>query len=127
MALEPSNVDVQANIGVLLFFADKSAEAIPRCGRRWRHSPIWPRCLSRWGHEDQAPPLLEQVVDPGPSIALTHLRLSQLYHRKGMFKEFVKQAKLYKKYIELKARLTASYKELRVRPQDIDASDSTVK
>lgn len=85
------------------------------------------KMLIQMGHEDRALPLLEQVVKLDPSIALAHLRLSQLYHRKGMFQQSAEQVKLFKKYTALKTRLTASYKELQVQPQDILASDLTAK
>ncbi|MFZ0661586.1 MAG: tetratricopeptide repeat protein [Acidobacteriaceae bacterium] len=85
------------------------------------------KMLIQMGHEDQAMPLLKQVVELDPTIALAHLRLSQLYHRKGMFQQSEQQVKLYKKYTALKVRLTASYKELQVQPQDILVKDNEAK
>lgn len=82
------------------------------------------KILIQMGERDKALPLLEKVVKEDPTIALAHLRLSQLYRRKGMLKESDREVAEYKRYTELKERLTASYKQLQVQPQEIHPDDS---
>jgi len=83
--------------------------------------------LIQMGQREKALPLLEKVVQEDPTIALAHLRLSQLYRRKGMTKESDREVQLYKKYTDLKTKLTASYKELQVQPHDIHPEDDEAK
>lgn len=83
--------------------------------------------LIQMGQREKALPLLEKVVRQDPTIALAHLRLSQLYRRKGMTKESDREVQLYKKYTDLKTKLTASYKELQVQPHDIHPEDDEAK
>lgn len=85
------------------------------------------KMLIQMGHADQALPLLEKVVQIDPAIALAHLRLAQLYQRRKMFTQAAQQVRLYKKYTALKTRLTASFKELQVQPQDIRVQDEATK
>ncbi len=82
------------------------------------------KMLIQMGQWEKAVPLLEQTVQLDPTIAVAHLRLSQLYRRKGMLKQSEEQVELYKKYTDLKQKLKASYKELQVQPNDI-RSDTT--
>lgn len=77
------------------------------------------KMLIQMGQQDKALPLLEKVVREDPTIALAHLRLSQLYRRKGMLKESDREVELYKRYTNLKAKLNASYKQLQVQPNEI--------
>ena len=85
------------------------------------------KILIQMGERDKAVPLLEKVVQEDPTIALAHLRLSQIYRRKGMLKESDREVAAYKRYTELKEKLTASYKQLQVQPQEIHPDDSTGK
>lgn len=81
------------------------------------------KMLIQMGQRDKALPLLEKVVREDPTIALAHLRLSQLYRRKGMVKESDRQVALYKRYTDLKTKLNASYKQLQVQPNEIHPDD----
>ena len=85
------------------------------------------KILIQMGEREKALPLLEKVVQEDPTIALAHLRLSQLYRRKGMVKESDREVAAYKRYTELKEKLTASYKQLQVQPQEIHPDDSAEK
>lgn len=85
------------------------------------------KVLIQMGERDKALPLLEKVVQEDPTIALAHLRLSQIYRRKGMVEESDREVAAYKRYTELKEKLTASYKELQVQPQEIHPDDVTDK
>ncbi|MGH9588486.1 MAG: tetratricopeptide repeat protein [Acidobacteriaceae bacterium] len=82
------------------------------------------KILIQLGERDKALPLLEKVVQEDPTIALAHLRLSQLYRRKGMVKESDREVAAYKRYTELKEKLNASYKQLQVQPQEIHPDDN---
>lgn len=81
------------------------------------------KMMIQMGQREKALPLLEKSEQEDPTIALTHLRLSQLYRRQGMIKESDREVALYKKYTDLKAKLNASYKQLQVQPNDIHPDD----
>jgi len=85
------------------------------------------KMLIERGERDRAMALLESVVQEDPTIALAHLRLSQLYRRKGMVKESDREVGLYKQYTELKTKLNASYKQLQVQPNEIHPPDDEKK
>lgn len=85
------------------------------------------KMLIERGERDRAMQLLERVVQEDPTIALAHLRLSQLYRRKGMVKESDHEVALYKQYTDLKTKLNASYKELQVQPIEIHPPDDERK
>ena len=78
------------------------------------------KMLIQMGHDDKALALLEQVAQLDPTNAVAHLRLSQLYQRQGRHADAQRQVELYKKYTQIKTRLEASYKELRVQPNEIE-------
>lgn len=82
------------------------------------------KMLIQMGQREKALPLLEKVVQEDPTIALAHLRLSQLYRRKGLVKESDREVAEYRRYTALKDRLTVSYKQLQVQPQEIHPDDS---
>lgn len=81
------------------------------------------KMMIQMGQREKALPLLEKSEQEDPTIALTHLRLSQLYRRKGMLKESDREVALYKRYTDLKTKLNASYKQLQVQPNDIHPDD----
>lgn len=82
------------------------------------------KLLLQMGQSDKAQPLLEQAIQLDPTIAVAHLRLAELYHREGRTDDSKREVDLYKQYTELKSKLTASYKELRVQPSEIHLNDN---
>jgi tetratricopeptide (TPR) repeat protein len=72
---------------------------------------------------DKALALLEQTVQLDPTIAVAHYRLAELYRRKGQMEDSKREVELFKKYTEIKDKLTASYKELQVQPSEIHPAE----
>lgn len=85
------------------------------------------KMLIQMGHDGKALPLLEQAVQLDPTNPVSHLRLAQLYQRKGRQADAQRQVDLYKKYTKIKTRLEASYKELRVQPNEIELNGKPKK
>ncbi|HTW44457.1 MAG TPA: tetratricopeptide repeat protein [Acidobacteriaceae bacterium] len=85
------------------------------------------KILIQMGHDDKAMPLLEQAVQLDPTNPVAHLRLAQLYQRKGRQADAQHQVDLYKKYTQIKTKLEASYKELRVQPNEIELNGESEK
>ncbi|MGC2161962.1 MAG: tetratricopeptide repeat protein [Silvibacterium sp.] len=77
------------------------------------------KTLIEMGQQDKALPLFEQVVQLDPTIAVAHYRLAQLYRRKGRTEDAKREVELYKKYTEMKAKLSTRYQELQVPPSEI--------
>jgi Tfp pilus assembly protein PilF len=85
------------------------------------------KILIQMGHDDKAMPLLEQAVQLDPTNPVAHLRLAQLYQRKGRQADAQQQVALYKKYTQIKTKLEASYKQLRVQPNEIELNGTSQK
>jgi len=79
-------------------------------------------------HEtDKALALLEQAVQLEPTNDVAHYRLATLYRNKGRIEDAKREVELYKQYKEMKEKLRAIYKDLQVRPAEINPNDQDEK
>lgn len=76
---------------------------------------------------DKALALLEQTVQLEPTNEVAHYRLATLYRNKGRTEDAKREVELYKKYRDTKEKLRAIYKELQIRPAEINADDQEEK
>ena len=72
---------------------------------------------------DKALPLLEEAVQLEPTNATAHYRLATLYRKMGRADDAKREIELYKKFKEMKEKLSALYKELQVQPKEIRAEE----
>jgi len=76
---------------------------------------------------DKALTLLEQTVQLEPTNEVAHYRLATLYRNKGRMEDAKHEVELYKKYKEMKEKLRVIYKDLQIRPAEINADDQDEK
>ena len=72
---------------------------------------------------DKALALLEEAVQLEPTNATAHYRLATLYRKMGRQDDAKREMALYKKFKEMKEKLSALYKELQVQPKEIRADE----
>ena len=77
------------------------------------------KTLIEMNQSDKALPLLEEAVQLEPTNATAHYRLATLYRKMGRVDDAKREMELYKKFKEMKEKLSALYKELQVQPKEI--------
>lgn len=80
--------------------------------------------LLQMEHRDEAKALIEDVLRSEPENAMAHFFLSKVYWREGRKEDAQKEVELYKKYKEMKEKMRAIYRELRLSPQNAGSADS---
>ncbi len=73
--------------------------------------------------QDQALPLLEQVVQLEPANDAAHFLLSKAYWQSGRKEDAKREVDLYKRYKAMQDKLQAVYKEMRINPTRFDTGD----
>ena len=81
------------------------------------------KTLIEMNQPDKALPLLEATVQLEPTNATAHYRLATLYRKMGRVDDAKSEMDLYKKFKEMKEKLSALYKELQVQPKEIRADE----
>jgi tetratricopeptide (TPR) repeat protein len=81
------------------------------------------KTLIEMDQSDKALVLLEQAVQLEPTNATAHYRLATLYRKMGRADDAKREMELYKKFKEMKEKLSALYKELQVQPKEIRADE----
>jgi tetratricopeptide (TPR) repeat protein len=81
------------------------------------------KTLIEMNQPDKALALLEDAVRLEPTNATAHYRLATLYRKMGRADDAKREMELYKKFKEMKEKLTALYKELQVQPKEIRADE----
>ena len=81
------------------------------------------KTLIEMNQTDKALALLEDAVRLEPTNAAAHYRLATLYRKMGRADDAKREMELYKKFKEMKEKLTALYKELQVQPKEIRADE----
>ena len=76
---------------------------------------------------DKALKLLEETVQLEPTDATAHYRLGTLYRTLGRAEDSKRELELYKKYKDMKEKLSAVYKELQIQPKEISADEPDQK
>lgn len=79
------------------------------------------KTLIEMDQSDKALALLEEAVQLEPTNATAHYRLATLYRKMGRADDAKREMELYKKFKEMKEKLSALYKELQVQPKEIRA------
>ncbi len=81
------------------------------------------KTLIEMDQSDKALALLEEAVQLEPTNATAHYRLATLYRKMGRTDDAKREMELYKKFKEMKEKLSALYKELQVQPKEIRADE----
>jgi cytochrome c-type biogenesis protein CcmH/NrfG len=81
------------------------------------------KTLIEMNQSDKALKLLEEAVQLEPTNATAHYRLATLYRKMGRADDAKREMDLYKKFKEMKEKLSALYKELQVQPKEIRADE----
>ena len=81
------------------------------------------KTLIEMDQSDKALVLLEEAVQLEPTNATAHYRLATLYRKMGRADDARREMELYKKFKEMKEKLSALYKELQVQPKEIRADE----
>jgi len=81
------------------------------------------KMLIEMNQSEKALPLLEEAVQLEPTNATAHYRLATLYRQMGRVDDAKREMELYKKFKEMKEKLSALYKELQVQPKEIRADE----
>ena len=81
------------------------------------------KTLIEMNQSDKALPLLEEAVQLEPTNATAHYRLATLYRKMGRADDAKREMELYKRFKEMKEKLSALYKELQVQPKEIRADE----
>lgn len=81
------------------------------------------KTLIEMDQSDKARALLEEAVQLEPTNATAHYRLATLYRKMGRADDAKREMELYKKFKEMKEKLSALYKELQVQPKEIRADE----
>jgi Tfp pilus assembly protein PilF len=81
------------------------------------------KMLIEMNQSDKAMALLEDAVKLEPTNATAHYRLATLYRKMGRADDAKREMDLYKKFKEMKEKLSALYKELQVQPKEIRADE----
>jgi Tfp pilus assembly protein PilF len=81
------------------------------------------KTLIEMNQSEKALALLEDAVRLEPTNATAHYRLATIYRKMGRADDAKREMELYKKFKEMKEKLTALYKELQVQPKEIRADE----
>ncbi len=81
------------------------------------------KSLIEMNQPEKALALLEETVQLEPTNATAHYRLATLYRKMGRVDDSKREMELYKKFKEMKEKLSALYKELQVQPKEIRAEE----
>lgn len=81
------------------------------------------KTLIEMNQTEKALALLEDAVRLEPTNATAHYRLATIYRKMGRAADAKREMELYKKFKEMKEKLTALYKELQVQPKEIRADE----
>lgn len=81
------------------------------------------KTLIDMNQSEKALALLEETVQLEPTNATAHYRLATLYRKMGRVEDSKREMDLYKKFKEMKEKLSALYKELQVQPKEIRAEE----
>jgi tetratricopeptide (TPR) repeat protein len=81
------------------------------------------KTLIEMNQTEKALALLEDAVRLEPTNATAHYRLATIYRKMGRADDAKREMELYKKFKEMKEKLTALYKELQVQPKEIRADE----
>ncbi|MGC1648394.1 MAG: tetratricopeptide repeat protein [Candidatus Sulfotelmatobacter sp.] len=81
------------------------------------------KTLIEMDQSDKALALLEEAVQLEPTNATAHYRLATVYRKMGRADDAKREMELYKKFKEMKEKLSALYKELQVQPKEIRADE----
>ena len=81
------------------------------------------KTLTEMNQSEKALALLEETVQLEPTNATAHYRLATLYRKMGRVDDSKREMDLYKKFKEMKEKLSALYKELQVQPKEIRAEE----
>ena len=81
------------------------------------------KTLIEMNQSEKALGLLEEAVQLEPTNATAHYRLATLYRKMGRADDSKREMDLYKKFKEMKEKLSALYKELQVQPKEIRADE----
>jgi Tfp pilus assembly protein PilF len=79
------------------------------------------RMLLDLNDAEGAQKLLETAVSLEPANPIAHYRLATLYRKQGRLDDAKKEVEIYKKLKETHEKLNELYKELQIRPQEIEA------
>lgn len=85
------------------------------------------KTLIEMKQNDKALKLLEETVQLEPTDATAHYRLGTLYRTLGRAEDSKRELELYKKYKDMKEKLSAVYKELQIQPKEISADEPDQK
>ena len=83
--------------------------------------------LIAMNQKSKALPILERAVQLDPTNATAHYRLSALYREEGRQENAKLQLALFLKYKQMKDKLRAIYKDMRIQPEEIRADEQTEK
>ena len=81
------------------------------------------KALIEMNQPEKAQALLEEAVELEPTNATAHYRLATLYRKMGRVEDSKREMEQYKKFKEMKEKLSALYKELQVQPKEIRAEE----
>jgi tetratricopeptide (TPR) repeat protein len=84
------------------------------------------RTLVTLGQPEKARPYLEKAVQLDPSNSAAHFRLAALYRSEGRVEDAQRELAEFQKYKDMKEKLRAIYKEMRVTPGKQERPDSEV-
>jgi cytochrome c-type biogenesis protein CcmH/NrfG len=78
---------------------------------------------------EKAEPLLKRAIQGDPTSALAHFRLATVYRQTGRIDEAKSELEAYQKYKDMKEKLRATYRAMRLEPgtQDSEDTDSSNK
>jgi tetratricopeptide (TPR) repeat protein len=78
---------------------------------------------------EKAEPLLKRAIQADPTSALAHFRLATVYRQTGRIDEAKSELLAYQKYKDMKEKLRATYRAMRLEPgtQDSEDADSNNK
>lgn len=85
------------------------------------------KTLIDMGRMDEARTLLEDAVQLEPTNAIAHYRLATLYRMAKRTDDAKREVDLFKKYKDMKEQLRVLYKELLIKPKEIQSDMSDEK
>lgn len=85
------------------------------------------KTLIEMDQTSKALPILERAVQLDPTNATAHYRLSMLYRENGRREDATKELAEFQKYKQVREKLQAVYRDLRIVPQQIRAEEQTEK
>jgi len=85
------------------------------------------KALIAMKQSDKARKILEETVQIEPTNATAHYRLGALYRQEGRSDDAKKEIELYKKYKDMKEKLSALYKELQIQYKEIGGDEPEQK